>query len=34
MQEMAKDVRPFLFDAKDNKKVLLFTQYMQQVELG
>lgn len=33
MQQMAKDVRPFLFDAKDDKKVLLFAKYMQQVKL-
>ncbi|MBL4653401.1 MAG: nucleotidyl transferase AbiEii/AbiGii toxin family protein [Flavobacteriales bacterium] len=34
MQEMAKDVKPFLFDKKDEKKVLFFAQYMGQVKLG
>jgi len=33
MHEMAKDVRPFLFDKKDDKKVLLFSKYMKQVKL-
>ena len=33
MQEMAKDVRPFLFEKKDEKKILLFTKYMEQVKL-
>ncbi len=34
MQEMADDVRPFLFSANEDKKVLLFPQYMEQVKLG
>ncbi|MCI5057833.1 MAG: nucleotidyl transferase AbiEii/AbiGii toxin family protein [Flavobacteriales bacterium] len=34
MKEMAADVKPFLFDPKDEKKVLLFTKYMEQVKLG
>lgn len=34
MEEMANDVRPFLFDSKDAKKVLLFKSYMQQVKLS
>lgn len=34
MQEMAKDVQPFLFEAKDHKKVLLFSSYLVQVKLG
>ena len=33
MQEMAKDVRPFLFNKKDEKKILLFPKYMEQVKL-
>ncbi len=33
MQEMAKDVRPFLFDSKDEKRILLFQQYIEQVKL-
>ncbi|MDH5400714.1 MAG: nucleotidyl transferase AbiEii/AbiGii toxin family protein [Cyclobacteriaceae bacterium] len=34
MREMANDVRPFLFDSKDEKKVLLFPQFIEQVELS
>lgn len=34
MKEMAQDVRPFLFNTKDEKKVLLFSKYMEQVKLG
>ena len=34
MKEMATDVKPFLFDPKDEKKVLLFTKYMEQVRLS
>jgi predicted nucleotidyltransferase component of viral defense system len=33
MKEMADDVKPFLFDPKDEKKVLLFPKYMEQVKL-
>lgn len=34
MQEMARDVKPFLFDPKDDKKVLLFNEYIEQVKLA
>jgi predicted nucleotidyltransferase component of viral defense system len=34
MQEMASDVAPFLFNPKDVKKVLLFKDYLKQVDLG
>lgn len=34
MKEMAQDVKPFLFDKTDEKKVLLFPQYMEQVSLA
>lgn len=34
MQEMAKDVGPFLFHKKDEKKVLLFQDYIQHVGLN
>lgn len=34
MQKMAKDVRPFLFEAKDDKKIALFKKYMLEVKLG
>lgn len=34
MTEMAQDVRPFLFNKRDEKKVLLFSKYMEQVKLG
>ena len=33
MVEMAKDVRPFLFNPKDDKKVSLFAEYVSQVDL-
>ena len=33
MNEMAQDVSPFLFNKKDEKKVLLFSKYMEQVKL-
>jgi hypothetical protein len=33
MKEMAKDVTPFLFNAKDEKKVLLFEKYITGIEL-
>lgn len=33
MAEMASDVAPFLFDAKDKKRVRLFEAYLKQVEL-
>ena len=33
MKEMAIEVRPFLLDKKDEKKVLLFPKYMEQVKL-
>ena len=34
MQEMAKDVMPFLFNKKDAKRVLLFPDYIEQVSLN
>ena len=34
MEDMAKDVRPFLFEKKDEKKVLFFSKYLKQVQLG
>jgi predicted nucleotidyltransferase component of viral defense system len=34
MKEMAKDVKPFLFNPKDEKKILLFLEYMEQVKLS
>jgi predicted nucleotidyltransferase component of viral defense system len=34
MEAMAIDVKPFLFDAKDEKKVLLFPKYMEEVKLS
>jgi hypothetical protein len=34
MEEMAADVKPFLFNPKDEKKILLFSEYMQQVKLS
>ena len=34
MEDMARDVKPFLFNSKDVKKVLLFTKYLEQVKLG
>lgn len=33
MKEMAYDVQPFLFDVKDTKKVLLFSEYIEQMPL-
>lgn len=33
MKEMAKDVQPFLFDPADVKKVLMFEEYLKQVNL-
>ena len=33
MKEMATDVKPFLFNPKDEKKILLFPKYMEQVKL-
>jgi predicted nucleotidyltransferase component of viral defense system len=33
MQEMADDVAPFLFTQKDTKKVLLFKEYLSQIQL-
>ncbi len=33
MKEMAQDVNPFLFNAKDEKKVLLFKRYFNSVDL-
>jgi predicted nucleotidyltransferase component of viral defense system len=33
MNEMANDVSPFLFQSNDVKKVLLFAQYIQQIEM-
>ena len=32
-EEMTKDVRAFLFDAKDEKRIRLFVDYIRQVEL-
>lgn len=34
MKEMAKDVSSFLFDKKDENKVLLFPKYIEQVKLS
>ena len=33
MEEMAKDVQPFLFDPADAKKVIFFPDYIKQVKL-
>jgi len=33
MEEMAKDVSPFLFNKKDEKKILLFPEYLKQAKL-
>ncbi|MEX2411361.1 MAG: nucleotidyl transferase AbiEii/AbiGii toxin family protein [Candidatus Paceibacterota bacterium] len=33
MKKMAADVRPFLFDPKDEKKVMLFPKYLEQAKL-
>lgn len=34
MQEMADDVKPFLFNPKDEKKILLFPEYIKQAKLS
>ena len=34
MKEMAADVKPFLFNPKDDKKILLFPKYVEQVKLS
>jgi len=34
MREMAKDVSPFLFDKRDEKRILLFVKYMEGVRLA
>ena len=34
MKSMAADVKPFLFDQKDEKKILLFPKYIEQVKLS
>lgn len=34
MKEMAQDVGPFLFDRKDEKKILLFPEYLKQAKLS
>ncbi len=34
MKEMAQDVKPFLFDKTDERNVLLFPKYMEQISLG
>ena len=34
MEEMATDVKPFLFNPKDEKKILLFPKYMEQANLS
>lgn len=34
MADMASDVSPFLFDKRDEKRVLLFPRYMEQVKLN
>ena len=34
MKSMADDVRPFLFDASDDKKVIMFPKYIAQANLG
>jgi predicted nucleotidyltransferase component of viral defense system len=33
LKELAKDVEPFLFQPSDSKKIILFGQYIEQVEL-
>jgi len=33
MKEMVADVKPFLFNPKDEKKILLFPEYMEQVKI-
>ena len=34
MKEMAQDVSPFLFNKKDEKKILLFPEYIKQTRLS
>ena len=34
MEEMAKDVQPFLFDPADTKKIIFFPDYIKQVKLN
>jgi predicted nucleotidyltransferase component of viral defense system len=34
MEEMAADVKPFLFNPKDEKKILLFPEYIEQARLN
>ncbi len=34
MKELAEDVKPFLFDKTDEKKIILFSKYMEQASLG
>jgi predicted nucleotidyltransferase component of viral defense system len=34
MKKMASDVKPFLFDLRDEKKVILFPKYIEQVKLA
>lgn len=34
MKKMADDVKPFLFNPKDEKKILLFSDYLKTVDLG
>lgn len=34
MEEMAAGVRPFLFDPQDDKRIILFTKYLEQCELS
>jgi predicted nucleotidyltransferase component of viral defense system len=34
MEEMATDVKPFLFNPKDEKRILLFPQYMEHAKLS
>lgn len=34
MEEMATDVKPFLFNPKDEKKILLFPKYLEQAKLS
>ncbi len=33
LKELAKDVEPFLFNPSDSKKIILFSEYIKQVEL-
>ena len=34
MDKLAKDVRPFLFDPEDCRKVSLFKEFIKSAELG